>query len=87
MTEQEILRELVSILDRLNELPRDAIRERVALLDRQQDLRKSLAAMQANDLEALNKEWDSQAGAKAPQEDEGDVSGTIPSPLGGSGAI
>jgi hypothetical protein len=79
MTEEQVRTEMVGILDDLAELPDEAIAERAALRRRQHELRGMLKELHGDRLEKFKAEWDAQAGFKLP-EDEGDISGTIPSP-------
>jgi hypothetical protein len=80
MSSERIRAELVEILDRLASLPNDAFAERSALRDEQQRLRQELVDLHGDELATAKAEWDAQAAFKQP-EDEGDISGTIPSPI------
>lgn len=78
--------ELVAVLDRLAELPDDAISERADLRARQVELCEALADANDDDLAVMQQEWNDQAGAKLPP-DMGDPTGRLPSPNdGGTGA-
>lgn len=80
MSSERMRADLVEILDRLSSLPDDAFAERSALRDERVRLRQQLADLHRDDLAAAKAEWEVQASRKQP-EDEGDVSGTIPSPI------
>ena len=84
MTELEILAELADILDKLNELPDDAIAQRGLLRERQYKLRSALASLQADDRAELTEEWATQAAAKA-EERRGFVPDRSTEASGGAG--
>ncbi|VAV89220.1 hypothetical protein MNBD_ACTINO01-385 [hydrothermal vent metagenome] len=79
-----MMAEFADILDKLNELPDDAIAQRGLLRERQYDLRSSLASLQADERAELTEEWSAQAAAKAADR-PGFVPGLSTETSGGAG--
>lgn len=70
MTEQEILAEMGSVIDRIAALPAGAFAERYPLIERQAELRTLLAAAQVEAGRDAAEAWAEQAARKEPDDDK-----------------